>query len=350
MATQVQVMTCISKHIVTFLTLKLRRDFRKNWTQFFSVFLMAFLSVLIFVGLQGAWHGLEVSLDTYIKDANLADSWVMSTGFTKQDKDEISTINGVKQTGETTRIQVKVDKKAVSEKQLFLETFQSKLTQPQLYGDGGNDTLRGGAGHDRLYGGEGDDRLYGDAGDDTLDGGRGNDLLQGGEDNDTYIFGRGYCFDRAEDYQGINTIRFLDGIKSIDLSVQYNNNSLYLTIRGTTDTLIIEHFKSNPSYRNFNLVFSDEKAVDVKDFVKEKTSVSSIRQMVKSFSDYQLDSQPVMGAIDASIAQQTDQIIQAMVSFDTKGNVASLGKLEIMDDSLVYRSSMVQNWVNSVSS
>ena len=117
---------------MTFLNLKLRRDFRKNWTQFFSVFLMAFLSVLNFVGLQGAWHGLEVSLDTYIKDANLADSWVMSTGFTKQDKDEISTINSVKQTGETTRIQVKVDKKAGSEKQLFLETFQSKLTQPHL--------------------------------------------------------------------------------------------------------------------------------------------------------------------------------------------------------------------------
>lgn len=219
-----------------------------------------------------------------------------------------------------------------------------------LYGDGGNDTLQGGAGHDTLYGGEGNDRLYGDAGDDTLDGGRGDDLLQGGKGNDTYIFGRGYGSDTITDNQGLNTIQLLDGIKSTDLSVQYNGNSLYLTIRGTTDTLIIAHFKSNPSYRNFNLVFSDEKAVDVKDFVKENTSDSNIRQMVKSFSDYELDSQPVMGVIDASITQQTDQIIQAMASFDTKGNVASLSKSEIMDESLVYRSSMVQNWVNSVSS
>lgn len=42
-----------------FLSIKLVRDLKRNWTQFFSVFLMAFLSVLVFVGLQGVWGGLE---------------------------------------------------------------------------------------------------------------------------------------------------------------------------------------------------------------------------------------------------------------------------------------------------
>ncbi len=49
-----------------YLNLKLWRDLRNNWQQFFSVFLMSLLSVLIFVGLQGAWHGLEESLDKFI--------------------------------------------------------------------------------------------------------------------------------------------------------------------------------------------------------------------------------------------------------------------------------------------
>lgn len=115
-----------------FLNLKLRRDFRKNWTQFFSVFLMAFLSILIFVGLQGAWHGLEVSVNRYINNSHLADSWVMSTGFTAHDVDEINAIKGVKETSETTRIQVQDVSQSDTEKQLFLDTFKSKLTKPHV--------------------------------------------------------------------------------------------------------------------------------------------------------------------------------------------------------------------------
>ncbi|WP_231195834.1 hypothetical protein [Streptococcus equi] len=53
-----------------YLNLKLRRDLKHHWQQFFSVFLMSLLSVLIFVGLQGAWHGLEKSLDNYISTSH----------------------------------------------------------------------------------------------------------------------------------------------------------------------------------------------------------------------------------------------------------------------------------------
>ena len=52
-----------------YLHIKLLRDLRQNWQQFFSVFLMSLLSVLIFVGLQGAWHGLEKSLESYLKQS-----------------------------------------------------------------------------------------------------------------------------------------------------------------------------------------------------------------------------------------------------------------------------------------
>ncbi|HCN75047.1 ABC transporter permease [Pseudolactococcus plantarum] len=115
-----------------FLNLKLRRDFRRNWTQFFSVFLMAFLSILIFVGLQGAWHGLEVSLNRYINDSDLADSWVMSTGFNKQDIEQINAIKGIKQTGKSTRVQLQAARGTKKEKQLYLDTFDAKLTKPHI--------------------------------------------------------------------------------------------------------------------------------------------------------------------------------------------------------------------------
>jgi putative ABC transport system permease protein len=116
---------------VTFLNLKLRRDIFKNWTQFFSVFLMSFLSVLVFVGLQGAWGGLEKSLDTFTKGANLADSWVYSTGFTKEDTEKIRAVSGVKKVVEKTRIQVTDERDDKQEKYLSLDTYsKANLSTP----------------------------------------------------------------------------------------------------------------------------------------------------------------------------------------------------------------------------
>ncbi len=60
-----------------------------------------------------------------------------------------------------------------------------------LYGLGGNDTLRGANLNDRLYGGDGNDTLFGWNGDDILSGDAGDDSLWGGRGNDTYLFGKG---------------------------------------------------------------------------------------------------------------------------------------------------------------
>lgn len=108
-----------------FLNLKLRRDIFKNWTQFFSVFLMSFLSVLVFVGLQGAWGGLEKSLDNFTKESSLADSWVYSTGFTEEDIDKINAISGTKKVAEKVRIQVADTRNDKQEKYLSLETYST---------------------------------------------------------------------------------------------------------------------------------------------------------------------------------------------------------------------------------
>lgn len=108
-----------------FLNSKLYRDIWKNWTQFFSVFLMAFLSVLIFVGLQGSWHGLEVSLDEYIKFSNLPDSWLQGIGFSEDDIQQIESISGIEDVNEKVRIKTTVQIGDTKEKYVVLDTIDN---------------------------------------------------------------------------------------------------------------------------------------------------------------------------------------------------------------------------------
>ena len=57
---------------------KMLRDIRKHKTQFISIFLMAFLGVFVFAGVGGESVGLEVNVDKFYEDTNLADGWIYS--------------------------------------------------------------------------------------------------------------------------------------------------------------------------------------------------------------------------------------------------------------------------------
>ena len=57
---------------------KMLRDIRKHKTQFLSIFLMAFLGVFVFSGVGGESVGLEVNVDNFYNDTNLADGWIYS--------------------------------------------------------------------------------------------------------------------------------------------------------------------------------------------------------------------------------------------------------------------------------
>lgn len=107
-----------------FLTIKLFRDIKNNWSQFFSVFLMAFLCVLVFMGLQGAWGGLEKSLNTFISKNDLADGWVITTGLTKNSVEEIKNLSGI--TEATTKFRVSVKNQAQKGSSLSLDSYSDK--------------------------------------------------------------------------------------------------------------------------------------------------------------------------------------------------------------------------------
>jgi putative ABC transport system permease protein len=107
-----------------FLFLKLFRDLKNNWTQFFSVFLMAFLCVLVFMGLQGAWGGLAKSLTTFIEENNLADGWVITTGVSEETVEEIRKIDGIAEI--STKFRVNVDNLNREGSSLSLDSYSTK--------------------------------------------------------------------------------------------------------------------------------------------------------------------------------------------------------------------------------
>ena len=98
-----------------YLNLKLRRDIRRHWQQFFSVFLMSLLSVLIFVGLQGAWYGLEKSLDSFISKSSLPDVWIQADSINNKQIEELKKLSSVKKVVAKTNLVAKVDLKSDSE-------------------------------------------------------------------------------------------------------------------------------------------------------------------------------------------------------------------------------------------
>lgn len=110
-----------------YLNIKLVRDIKNNWTQFFSVFLMAFLSVLLFVGLQGAWKGLDVSLHQYDHNSNLANYWVQATKVSQKNLKQIKTLSGVKQAASGVKIQASSGKHY-----LTITSLKQTITKPHL--------------------------------------------------------------------------------------------------------------------------------------------------------------------------------------------------------------------------
>ena len=112
----------------------------------------------------------------------------------------------------------------------------------------GNDTLIGAARNDLLYGDAGDDTIYGMGGDDLLIGGEGADQLHGREGNDTYIFSKGDGTDHIEETDGFDKIQFGEGILPEDVVLRVvcgsgNNLSLSITIKNTTDKIVVDgHF------------------------------------------------------------------------------------------------------------
>ncbi|MBO4373829.1 MAG: ABC transporter permease [Lachnospiraceae bacterium] len=76
---------------------KMWRDLMKNKTQFISIFLMSFLGMFVFVGIDTESSGGSQCVSSYYAKYNLSDLWVMGAGFSDDDVKLASKVKGVKQ-------------------------------------------------------------------------------------------------------------------------------------------------------------------------------------------------------------------------------------------------------------
>lgn len=83
--------------VVKYLFVKMRRDLAHMWPQFLSVFLMAFLGVCVYSGIEGVWCGMQTETDAYFSETNLADAWVYGSGMTDDDIAQVRALAGVEE-------------------------------------------------------------------------------------------------------------------------------------------------------------------------------------------------------------------------------------------------------------
>ena len=74
---------------------KLFRDLWQNRTQFLSIFLMAFLGLFVFAGIDAESNGIGLSTDYYYEETQLADYWVVGAGFSKEEAEAIEDLEQV---------------------------------------------------------------------------------------------------------------------------------------------------------------------------------------------------------------------------------------------------------------
>lgn len=90
---------------------KLLRDFRINKIQFLAILFVSFLGVYIFSGINAEWMGMEKNLNDYVKQSNFADMWVIGSGFSQKDIQNIQSIDGVRMAERAMVIDAEADMK-----------------------------------------------------------------------------------------------------------------------------------------------------------------------------------------------------------------------------------------------
>lgn len=88
---------------------KLWRDLLKSKTQFISIFLMSFLGIFIFVGIDAEVTGMKKGENCYYEETNLADAWIAGKAFTTEDVLQIAELNDVKAVERRITVEGKAD-------------------------------------------------------------------------------------------------------------------------------------------------------------------------------------------------------------------------------------------------
>ena len=75
---------------------KMVRDIKSNISQFITIFLMVLIGVMAYAGIESYMDGMKYTADTFYSENNLEDLIAIGANFTKEDLDNIKSINHVK--------------------------------------------------------------------------------------------------------------------------------------------------------------------------------------------------------------------------------------------------------------
>lgn len=64
---------------------KMIRTIKIYLVQFIAMFIMVFLGVFVYVGINSEWYGMQVSSEEFYEETNIADFWIMSDNFTTEE-------------------------------------------------------------------------------------------------------------------------------------------------------------------------------------------------------------------------------------------------------------------------
>lgn len=88
---------------------KMFRDIKLNLSQFITIFLMVFIGVLVYCGIESYMTGMKKTADKFYKENNLQDLNIIGTNFSETDLKNIKKINHVKNAERKLYITAKTD-------------------------------------------------------------------------------------------------------------------------------------------------------------------------------------------------------------------------------------------------
>lgn len=74
---------------------KMFRDIKHTKAQFISIFVMCFLGILIYSGIEGVWNGMNIQKNDYFEKTNLAEFWINGNDFSEDDLTDIKKMDAV---------------------------------------------------------------------------------------------------------------------------------------------------------------------------------------------------------------------------------------------------------------
>ena len=83
---------------------KMFRDLRNNATQFFSIFIMCFLSMFLLSAFDSDRQGFLTCTEKYYRDTNFMDLCLLSEGFTQEDVNDLERIPEIKHVDRRTSV------------------------------------------------------------------------------------------------------------------------------------------------------------------------------------------------------------------------------------------------------